>query len=59
MKKKTKPTEKVITALESGQRVTSKRMKRLGVACPSGAVWYFRHRMNMPVLHDGRAYYMK
>lgn len=54
-----KPTEKVMNAFNRGQRLTSHKMKTLGVKNPEAHIWELRHRKGIKIINENGAYFKK
>lgn len=58
MRNFSKETTKVINAFQSGKRLTSSKLRTMGLTNPSATVWHLRHNHGMKIQHDGTAYYV-
>ncbi len=58
MKETSTTTKKVLKAFKSGRKLTSAKLRDMGVANPSATVWYFRNRQGLAIKHDGKSYHL-
>lgn len=56
MKEFSSATKKAIKALQSGRRLTSAKLRDMGISNPSATVWSLRHNHKMKIQHDGTGY---
>lgn len=56
---KKSPIEKVLAALTKGRRVTSKKMKSMGVANPGAHMSYLRNHRGYRIVNEDGAYVLK
>ena len=51
-------TKKAIKAFKNGRKLTSTKLRDMGVANPSAMVWSLRYKHDMNIQHDGKYYYL-